>query len=242
MIPDLEKLVHLQEAETAHRRVETERAELPRRRAASDAQLAQDRARLDAAREALAGSQKTRRQRETDLQDLEAKRSKYRGQLMDVKTNKEYTAMLHEIEGVERDIRGVEDQILAEMERAEGLAADVKREEAAFKEAEERHRVETRSVDERERVLAESSARIAAERDAVAGTLLEDLLTLFQRVARLRGTAVAEARDGTCEACHLKLRLQMYADLKKNDQILQCPGCSRVLYYVVPPPTVSPEP
>ena len=50
------------------------------------------------------------------VQDLEAKRSKYKGQLMEVKTNKEYTAMLHEIEGVEREIRSREDQILQEME------------------------------------------------------------------------------------------------------------------------------
>ena len=59
---------------------------------------------------------------------------------MDVKTNKEYTAMLHEIEAVEREIRGREDQILVEMEKAETLAAEIKREEAAFKAVEERHR------------------------------------------------------------------------------------------------------
>ena len=67
------------------------------------------------------------------MQDLETKRSKYKGQLMDVKTNKEYTAMLHEIEGVEREIRAREDLMLAEMEKAEGLTAEVKREEGDFK-------------------------------------------------------------------------------------------------------------
>ena len=116
------------------------------------------------------------------------------------------------------------------------------REEAAFKESEARHRGEGHSLDERERALADTCARITAERDAVAGTLPEDLLARFKRVARLRGAAVAEARDGTCEACHLKLRLQMYVELKRNDQIVERPGCSRILYYVPPPPTVSPEP
>jgi hypothetical protein len=242
MNPDLEKLVHLQQADTAFRRAEAERAEVPRQRAALEAQLSQDRARLEAAREALAQSQKTRRQRESDLQDLEAKRSKYKGQLMEVKTNKEYTAMLHEIEAVEREIRGVEDQILGEMEKAEGLAAELKREEAAFKAAEERHRASLLALEERERGLGESQARFAAERDAVAATIPGDLLDLFQRVARLRGAAVAEARDGTCEACHVKLRPQMYVDLKRNEQIFQCPACNRILYYVAPAPAVSPGP
>src|SRR5262249_55728909 len=122
MNPDLEKLIHLQRAESELRRVEAERAEAPKRKAALEARLAEERATLDAAKEALTHSQKARRQHEGELQDLESKKSKYAGQLMDVKTNKEYTAMLHEIESVKQEIRSREDQILTEMEKAEALA------------------------------------------------------------------------------------------------------------------------
>src|SRR3970040_1834353 len=76
------------------------------------------------------------RQHEGAVQDREARRSRYKGQLMEVKTNKEYTAMLHEIEGVEREIRSREDQILAEMESAETLAADLEKEEEVFRKEE----------------------------------------------------------------------------------------------------------
>ncbi|PYQ03174.1 MAG: hypothetical protein DMF83_21920 [Acidobacteria bacterium] len=102
MNPDLERLIRLQRAETDLRRAEAELAETPGHRAELDAALAAERARLEAARQELAGGQKARRQHEADLQDLEAKRSRLKGQLMEVKTNKEYTAMLHEIEAVER--------------------------------------------------------------------------------------------------------------------------------------------
>src|SRR5687767_6069894 len=105
MNPELERLVELQRAETELRRVQSELGRIPQLKSELDQRLAQERGRLDAAREALAGSQKARRQHESGLQDLEGKRSKYKGQLMDVKTNKEYTAMLHEIEAVEREIR-----------------------------------------------------------------------------------------------------------------------------------------
>ena len=92
-----------------------------------------DGARLDAAKAALAGSQKTRKEHEGAVADLKGKLSKYKGQLMEVKTNKEYTAVLHEIEGVERDIRARDDLTFAEMEKEEALAQEVKREDAAFK-------------------------------------------------------------------------------------------------------------
>ena len=112
MNPDLEKLISLHHAELEIKRLDAECAEVPRLREALEARVAGDRARLDAAREALEASQKLRKENETAVQDLEGKRSKYKGQLMEVKTNREYTAMLHEIEGVEREIREREDQIL----------------------------------------------------------------------------------------------------------------------------------
>jgi predicted nucleic acid-binding Zn-ribbon protein len=243
MNPDLEKLIRLQHAESALRRAEAELQEIPKHRAELEARVTAERTRLDTGREALAACQKARRQHESELSDLETKRSKYKGQLMDVKTNKEYTAMLHEIEGVEREIRGREDQILAEMERAETLAAEVKHEEAVFKDVEAHHKSDSTALEARARSLSEDAARLTAERDAIAATLPEDPLALFNRVARLRGAAVAEARDGMCQQCRVKLRPQMYVDLKHNLEIVQCPTCNRILYYVPPPPTtVSPEP
>jgi predicted nucleic acid-binding Zn-ribbon protein len=242
MNPDLERLIRLQGAESELRRVEAELQEVPRQRADLEGNLAAERGRLDGSREAQAQSQKARRQHEADLQDLEAKRSRYKGQLMEVKTNKEYTAMLHEIEGVEREIRLREDQILAEMERSEGLAAEVKAEEEAFQAAEGRTRDSGRALDDRARALEADRARLQAERDAVAATVPGEVLELFQRVARLRGVAVAEARDGMCQVCHVKLRPQMFVDVKRNEDVLQCPACNRILYYATPPAAAGAEP
>jgi predicted nucleic acid-binding Zn-ribbon protein len=241
MNPDLERLIRLQRAEADLRGVEAELGDIPRQRDGLSERIARERSRLDAFREGLSGSQKARRQLEAELQDLEGRRSRYKGQLMEVKTNKEYSAMLHEIEAVEREIRSREDRILEEMERAETLAADLKREDAAFKEVEAQNQAESGSLDEREQILKRERERLAAERDGVATTLTGESLSLFQRVARLRGVAVAEARDGMCQLCHMVLRPQMYVDLKRNEVVTQCPACSRILYYAAPVPAVSPE-
>jgi predicted nucleic acid-binding Zn-ribbon protein len=116
----------------------------------------------------------------------------------------------------------------------------VKREESEFKEAEGRHTGEGRALDDRAASLTRERERYASERDAVAATLSEEALTLFQRVAKLRGAAVAEARDAMCQLCHMVLRPQMFVDLKRNEEIVQCPNCSRILYYAAPVPVASP--
>jgi predicted nucleic acid-binding Zn-ribbon protein len=242
MIPDLDGLIRLQAVESELRRTDGALAEIPGRQAGLEARLAAERGRLDTLRGSLDTSQKTRKREEGTLQDLEAKRSKYKGQLMEVKTNKEYTAMLHEIEGVEREIRSREDLILAEMESAETLAAGLKEEEEVFRREEARHKQDVTALEGQRRELTARRERLAAEREQVAGTISPDMRELFQRVARLRGVAVAAARDGRCQECHLLLRLQMYSDLKRNDAITQCPQCNRILYYEPPAPVAAHQP
>jgi uncharacterized protein len=242
MNADLEKLVRLHQAESHLRQLDSEIAELPRLRQELEERLARDRARLDGARAALDESQKTRRQLETEVQDLEGKRSRYKGQLMDVKTNKEYTAMLHEIEGVEREISSREDRILEEMERAETLQGEVRREEADFRQVEATAATEKADLDGRETRLAGQRARQVEERDAIAASVPEQPLHLYQRIAGFRGSGVAEARDGMCQTCHVKLRLQMWVELRHNETLQQCPSCQRILYYEPPPPDAVAEP
>jgi predicted nucleic acid-binding Zn-ribbon protein len=242
MIPDLDGLIRLQAVESELRRTDGELAQLPGRQAELEARLAAERSRLETLRGSLDTSQKTRRREEGTLQDLEAKRSKYKGQLMEVKTNKEYTAMLHEIEGVEREIRSREDQILAEMENTETLATDLKKEDEVLRKEEARHKQDVAALEGQRRELTARRERLAAEREQVAGTISADVRELFQRVAKLRGVAVAAASDGRCQECHLLLRLQMYSDLKRNDAITQCPQCNRILFYEPPAPVEAPPP
>jgi predicted nucleic acid-binding Zn-ribbon protein len=242
MNAELEKLVRLHQVETELARVEAELAAIPRQREESEARLARERLRLDAARAALDAAVKARKQHESAVQDLEQKRSKFKGQLMEVKTNKEYTAVLHEIEGVEREIREREDRILEEMERTESLTQDVRREETDFKRVEQAAKAEAATLDARETALRDEAVRMGGERERVAASVPEEARARYERVARLRGTGVAEARDGVCQTCHVKLRLQVWVELKKNESLIECDSCSRILFYEPPPPTVAVEP
>ena len=242
MNPDLEKLIDLHKAEIELKRLDSDLAEVPRLRGELEERVARDRGRLETARGALETSQKSRRQHEAEVQDLETKRSKYKGQLMEVKTNKEYTAVLHEIETVEREIRSREDRILEEMEKAEVLTQDVAREEEAFRSVEKAAKGEAAELDTRGARLEDERRRVATERDRLAAAVPEEPLQLYQRVAKLRGTGMAEARDGMCQTCHVKLRLQMWVEIRQNETLFQCASCNRILYYEPPPPTVVVDP
>ena len=76
--------------------------------------------------------------------------------------------------------------------------------------------------------------------ERVASTIPEAPLGLYERVAGLRGTGVAEARDGVCQACHVKMRPQPWVELRQNEQLFQCEACSRILFYEPPPQVVEP--
>ena len=236
MHPDLEMLVDLHRADVELRRFDAELVTMPEKKAAIEAQIVADRAALDAAKAALDGLGKDRKRLELEVQDYEAKRSKYKGQLGEVKTNKEYTALLHEIENVEREIRSREDLILDAMEKVEGGQTRVKAEEASFKGVESTRRDEIKVLEGKIEASRKARAEVAATRETKVGARKPDLLAEYTRILQRRGTALAEAKDGACTMCHVKLRAQVYVDVKRNDTIIPCSSCSRILFFNAPPP------
>lgn len=236
MHPDLETLVDLHRADLELRRFDSELVALPQKKAAIEAQIVTERAALDAAKAELDTLAKNRKRLELEVQDFEAKRAKYKGQLGGVKTNKEYTALLHEIEAVEHEVRAREDQILDAMEKVEGGQAAVKVEEAAFKSVEVDRRAEIKVIDA---AIADTQAKreaLAATREVKIKALNPERLAEYNRILKMRGTALSEAKDGACTMCHVKLRAQVFVDVKHNESIITCSSCGRILFFDAPPP------
>ena len=81
--------------------------------------------------------------------------------------------------------------------------------------------------------LEASLSRMRDERATLVSALAPQLLATFEQVARKRnGVAVAEARDGICTVCHVRLRPQVFNTVLRNEAIMQCDSCSRILYSV----------
>lgn len=184
----------------------------------------------------LGANQKERKELEIEIQSIQAKISKHKEQLYQVKTNEQYRAMLKEIEGEEANIRRIEDKILEKMVEAEGLQKLVQ--EAAARLDGEKARVaqEEKQLDTA-RIEAEAErSQALARREVLAAALTEPVRETYERVRRgRRGVAVAEVKDGFCDACHVRLRPQMYNEVRENNAVLTCENCSRILYYIEPP-------
>ena len=196
-----------------------------------------------AIKERIAASQAARRDIEKDLAAVQGRLSKYKDQLMEVKTNKEYHAMQTEIGAAEQLVRSQEDRLLDRMEEAETLAAELKAAESALKTgqadvANERARLETDGS-----AAAADLDKTTAERARLAASISAPALALFEHVAKHRkGLAMSEARDGHCMQCHVRLRPQVYNDIRRNERLIQCESCSRILYYIAPPASAAASP
>jgi predicted nucleic acid-binding Zn-ribbon protein len=235
MHADLQHLIQLQEVDSSAERARRRLAELPAAEEALTARAAERAAAVAGVKERIAAAQAERRELEKELAMLQARLSKFKGQLMEVKTNKEYQAMQKELAGAEQDIRSHEDRLLDHMEAAEALAAELKSAEAALK-AEQAEIAREQQALDAERAAIDRELRQAGERrSAIVANVSPDALALFERVAHGRkGLAVAEARDGLCTVCHVRLRPQVFNEVRRNDALNQCDSCTRILYFKHP--------
>ena len=239
MHPDLEHLIHLQELDLAaerHRRRETD---IPQLQSALDARLAARAAAVDTAKARIAESQTARREVEKDLAAVQSRLNKFKNQLMEVKTNKEYQAMQKEMSVAEQEISDLETRMLERMEEADSLAVELKTAQAALA-AEQAEITRERQALESERgTVADDLKRLSEERVTTAALVSADALALFERLAHnRRGLAMAEARHGLCTVCHVRLRPQVFNEARRNAGIVQCDSCTRILYFV---PATTPQ-
>jgi predicted nucleic acid-binding Zn-ribbon protein len=238
MHPDLEHLIQLQDLDLAADRARRRIADLPAAQQAHEARLAERAAILAALKGRHAAGQSARRETEKELAAVQGRLSKYKGQLMEVKTNKEYQAMQKEMSAAEHEVRAHEDRLLEHMEYAETFAAELKAAEASLKTEQSEVARDLKALDAERADLERELARVLAARAEVVARLSRDVLALFERVAHGRkGIAVAEARDGLCTLCHVRLRPQKFNEVRRNDGLHQCDSCTRILYYVPPAPT-----
>lgn len=178
-------------------------------------------------------AKKTHRSIEQSIADQETKIARSKHRMTEVKTNKEYQAILKEIEDIKKDIAAKEDEALELMERIEALDREIKGSEKEFKGRKQK-------ADEEKLVLQEESERVNSRleslmsvetkvREKLEPGILKKCDFLLQKQA---GVAVAPVDGGVCLVCHLNIPPQKFNELQRNEAILQCPHCHRFLYWL----------
>jgi predicted nucleic acid-binding Zn-ribbon protein len=238
----LKALVELQEIDSSILEKSAVIDEIPRKIHTKEKPLIEARAKLEAKKKEREALLKKKKAKESEVDELNQRIAKFKSRSAEVKTNKEYQAMLKEVEETEKLRYGIEDEILALMEELESSEKFIKEEEKNVKSEEQNLEQMKRELEaqraEAERELGEVKKKRARFAASVDKELYEDYMKLMRKHA---GQAVAEVKNEICLGCHMSIMPQLFVEIKKGEEILQCPQCDRILYYAEEKPEGAEE-
>src|SRR3954451_18838960 len=242
MHADLERVIALQRLDTAASDARKKLAEGPEREKLFAERLEAAKARVADAKARLAENQDARRTTEKEVALHQGRLSKFREQAMAVKTNQEYHAIQHEIAHAQAEIKKHEDAMLERMLEADDLTAAMKKAESELAAEQKAIDADRKAMKADHGELQKALEKMGEERAAIVRALDTQVLLTFEQVAKKRnGIAVAEAKNGICTICHVRLRPQVFNTVRRNESIMQCDHCNRILYYV-PAPAAAVDP
>lgn len=237
MSPELQTLIDLQEFDGRMLRLETEAARLPKQIETIQQALRDAGRTLDMLKQRNDTTRKDLRLKEKDLEVTAAKRTKADGRLWEVKTNKEYSAVLLEIEEIKQEKAKVEEEILALMESQERLTVDLREAETRLKTREEQAREDEAKVKKKLAEVEGELGVVRAERQSRAREISVSLLSSYERILKARGGVAVAAVSVTaiCGACRVTIRPQAMQELRTTGDLMLCENCGRYLYWQEPP-------
>ena len=228
---DLAKLIELDKVNQEIARLKEEVAALPKKVAEIEAKLNSAKTRVEAASAAIKTQEANKRALESEIKDWQQKISKFREQSLAVKTNEQYRALMNEIEFAQQHISDCEEKILLGMESSDAL-------QSSLKDAQQELAADVKEVESEKQnakaVTATDEKRVAelrVEQQGLRQGIDSGFLSLYERVASKRKSAISEAFDQKCMACNVMMRPQKYNELLAHSDLITCDSCGRILYH-----------
>jgi hypothetical protein len=228
----LELLWELQKIDLDLKHIKEERERYPREIKKLDERMSIEKERLQAEKGKADLLEKERREKERQLSSSQEKIKKAEGRVSEVKTNKEYQALLTEIETIKSASSREEEEILQVLEEIDELKKD-------FSKREKEVAVLLEKVDAEKKMIQERMAqdeivwKKQIERREVLSKQIESKLNkLYNTLKEKRqGVGVVNVRHETCQGCFVHIPPQMFIEVQKNNEIIRCPNCNRILYF-----------
>lgn len=195
---------------------------------------------IDTEQEAADESERQRREAEAALEDAQEKLKHYQSQVGQVTTQREYGALLKEIDTTKDTIKESEEKAMEAMEATEASNAKVEKLKQEFSDLEERYGVELEKWEAEKPGLEARAQELESQSEALRKEVPRPLLSLFQRIFdRTNGDGMAEVirieipRAGVmwhCSSCNFNVRPQT-AVLVREGEIHHCDSCKRILFW-----------
>jgi predicted nucleic acid-binding Zn-ribbon protein len=230
----LKALIDLQAVDTKLAGLEALLSKIPEELRAIRASVEESVANVERLRAAIENARKEIRTKEKELEFQAAQRSKCEAKLYEVKTNKEYSAVLTEIEQFKTQQGKIEEEILALMESQERLSREHQDASARLKVREQEAHREEEVMNRRLAELEAQFDSVRRERQELARQLPPDLLASYEKLLRhLHGLALVQvSATSTCGGCYVALPPQRLQELRQQSQLLTCESCGRYLYWL----------
>jgi len=232
MDEQLSLLIQLQEIDGKMRSFMEQKKRLPEFLADLERRREANKKNLESVKDELQTAQKNKRDRDQDLEAGGQKVEKLKARSSEIKNNKEYQALLREIELGEKENKAIEDDILILMEKIDAAAAKItsaeqrSREEEAALQAEQKQReADVAKIEEELKGLERAWQEVVMH-------VKPDILAQYQILLSTKaGIAITEVRGESCSGCYMSIPPQIFVNVKKNESIITCPNCHRMLYY-----------
>lgn len=229
---EFEKLIQLQELDNSIRQLSVELSDIPRLIDQVEKKIKADSDLVLKAKEKLSQNQKKRRDLEAEVKDLKALVSKFKRQLNEVKTNKEYTSLLKEIQDTQAKIDSLEEEIIKELLVADEIEEEIRTATMKQKNEEEHLKQEIAALNHRKKELEEQKSQLAKQKEELIPTIPKAQLQLYLNIAKKRGgIALSKVVDEFCSMCQLRIRPQMLNEIRDRSKIHLCESCGRILYF-----------
>ncbi len=231
MLPEIEKLLILQDSDQRIRTLQLELYAMPEQRAAKEKAFSEVTHQLTRIKARSREIELEKQRLELDVQTKRESIARYKQQQLQTRKNEEYSALSHEISVAEERIRSIEDRELELMEEAEKLRPLI--EQAEKSDADGRTKLETQlsGLETRKNSLEARIREIQATRTRLTEGIEEDLLDRYTRLFKSKGgQAVVPVEHEVCSGCHMKVTTQTVILVKSEKSITHCPQCGRILY------------
>jgi uncharacterized protein len=157
---------------------------------------------------------------------------KTKERMLEVKNNKEYQAMLKEIEIAESSRGEIETQIISLLDELDKLSVLVKKDEEILKQSRSKYEQDKKAMEDDLNAVDTDVANWEQIRIDLQRDVPDELLVRYERIKkRNKGIGVTSVWKSVCNGCHMNIPPQLYNELQRSDDLLSCPNCNRIMYF-----------
>lgn len=233
MLPDLTKLLQLQERDQRIRQLQKDLKDIPKYEAAARGQLAGDQAATDGASQRAKEIEVKIKSVELDIQTRQNTIKRLQDQQFETRKNDEFRALGQEVERYQKEVRALEDTELEHMEALETAKATLKEAQGKLKGTQAHVDQDLKTLAARADGLKSRLAELEAERRGLAENVDPAAIELYTRLfSKKPDAAIVPLENGICGGCHMKVISGTVQSAKAGEAITQCESCGRIVYLV----------